>query len=82
MKRCAVMAMGMLLLASSTGTARADVISDWNVTALQITQALQSPGGVQSRALAMMHVAMSDAVNTVQNRYTRVVATMPLVPTA
>ena len=34
------------------------------------------------RNLAMMHVAMSDAINTVQNRYTRVVATIPLVPGA
>ena len=29
------------------------------------------------RTLAMVHVAMSDAINTVQNRYTRVVATLP-----
>jgi hypothetical protein len=29
-----------------------------------------------------MHVAMSDAINTVQNRYTRVVATIPPVPGA
>jgi len=29
------------------------------------------------RTLAMVHVAMSDAINTIQNRYTRVVATLP-----
>jgi hypothetical protein len=30
----------------------------------------------------MVHVAMSDAINTVQNRYTRVVATLPPAPGA
>jgi hypothetical protein len=34
------------------------------------------------RTLAMVHVAMSDAINTVQNRYTRVVATVPAAPGA
>src|SRR5262249_59509518 len=32
--------------------------------------------------LAMVHVAMSDAINTVQNRYIRVVATLPAAPGA
>ncbi len=39
-------------------------------------------GNPATRALAMMHVAMSDSINTVQNRYTRYVATMPLTPGA
>ena len=30
----------------------------------------------------MVHVAMSDAINTVQNRYARVVATLPAAPDA
>ena len=30
----------------------------------------------------MMHVAMSDAINSVQGRYTRYVATVPVVPGA
>lgn len=32
------------------------------------------------RTLAMVHVAMSDAINTVQNHYTRVLATLPAAP--
>jgi hypothetical protein len=32
-----------------------------------------------SRTLAMMHVAMSDAINSVDGRYTRYVATVPIV---
>ena len=79
MHRFTAVAIGMLL-AVMTGGARADVVTDWNLTALQLTQAVDAPGGVQSRALTMMHVAMSDAINTVQNRYTRLVATEPLAP--
>jgi len=77
--RFTAVAIGMLL-AVTTGGARADVVTDWNLTALRLTQAVDAPGGVQARALAMMHVAMSDAINTVQNRYTRHIATEPLVP--
>ena len=67
-------------LAFSIGAARADLVTDWNVTALRITQQVDAPGSVQARALAMMHVAMSDAVNTVQNRFTRLMTTEPLAP--
>ena len=79
MKRFALVALGMLF-AITAGSARADIVTDWNATALQLTQAVDAPGGVQARALAMMHVAMSDAVNTVQNRYTRLIVTEPLAP--
>ncbi len=81
MNRLAAIAIGMLLAFIDT-SARADIVIDWNVTALRLTQSVQAPGGVQSRALTMMHVAMSDAINTVQNRYTRYAATMPLAPSA
>ena len=39
-------------------------------------------GNPGTRTLAMMHVAMSDAVNSVQGRYTRHVATVPARPDA
>ena len=61
--------------------ARADVVTDWNT----ITGALVANdvgNNPRLRTLAMVHVAMSDAINTVQNRYTRVVATVPLAPDA
>jgi hypothetical protein len=79
MKRFVLVALGMLF-AITIGSARADIVTDWNVTALRLTQAVNAPGGMQSRALAMMHVAMSDAINTVQNRYTRLVVTEALAP--
>ena len=39
-------------------------------------------GNPWSRTLAMVHVAMSDSINTVQNRYTRTIATGPGAPDA
>src|SRR5262245_53070610 len=62
-------------------SARADVVTDWNVTAAALV-ANDVGNNPQLRTLAMVHVAMSDAINTVQNRYTRVVAKMPLAPGA
>src|ERR1700704_1897836 len=50
---------------------QADVITDWNHTALDVMKAANVAGNPWTRSLAMMHVAMSDAVNTVQGRYTR-----------
>src|SRR5215211_2065372 len=67
----------VLLIAS----ARADVVTDWNVTANALV-ASDVGNNRKLRTLAMVHVAMSDAINTVQNRYTRVVATLPAAPGA
>jgi hypothetical protein len=61
--------------------ARADVVTDWNVTANALV-ANDVGNNPKFRTLAMVHVAMSDAINTVQNRYTRVVATLPAAPGA
>jgi hypothetical protein len=81
MKRLSVTAVGALLCLF-TGNAHADVVTDWNVTTLQVLRAVQAVGGAQSRTLAMVHVAMSDAVNSVQNRYTRYAAKGPIMPNA
>ena len=61
--------------------ASADVVTDWNVTASALV-ANDVGNNPKLRTLAMVHVAMSDAINTVQNRYTRVVATLPAAPGA
>ena len=61
--------------------ARADVVTDWNVTANALV-ANDVGNNPKLRTLAMVHVAMSDAINTVQNRYDRVVATLPAAPDA
>jgi hypothetical protein len=72
---------GIVAVALSVAPARADVVTDWNV----ITNTLVANdvgNNPRLRTLAMVHVAMSDAINTVQNRYTRVVATLPPAPNA
>jgi hypothetical protein len=59
----------------------ADVVTDWNMTTSALV-ANDIGNNPKFRTLAMVHVAMSDAINTVQNRYTRVVATLPAAPGA
>src|SRR2546422_3221605 len=47
-------------------TAHADVVTDWNQTTLEVLKAGNMVGNPWSRAMAMVHVAMSDAINSVQ----------------
>src|SRR2546423_1698652 len=72
---------GMVAAALLVAPARADVVTDWNVIANALV-AKDVGNNRKMRTLAMVHVAMSDAINTVQNRYTRVAATLPAVPGA
>jgi hypothetical protein len=77
----ATMLLGIAAAGLLVAPARADVVTDWNT----ITNTLVSNdvgNNPRLRTLAMVHVAMSDAINTVQNRYARVVATVPLAPSA
>jgi hypothetical protein len=72
---------GVVAAAIWVAPARADVVTDWNV----LTNALVSNdvgNNTRLRTLALVHVSMSDAINTVQNRYTRVVASLPAAPNA
>src|SRR5215472_18636422 len=77
----AVLLPGIVAAALWVAPACADVVTDWNVTANALV-ANDVGNNPRLRTLAMVHVAMSDAINTVQNRYTRVVATLPPAPGA
>jgi hypothetical protein len=68
-----------LLMVLATCIARADTVTDWNQTAIEVMKVANSAGNPWSRTLAMVHVAMSDAINAVQDRYTRAVAMGPAV---
>jgi hypothetical protein len=70
-----------MVAAASVAPARADVITDWNAATNGLV-ANDVGNNPRFRTLAMVHVAMSDAINTVQNRYARVVATLPAAPGA
>src|SRR5215213_5507649 len=48
---------------------RADVIMDWNVKADAIAAEKQIAGPPHGRGLAMLHLAMFEAVNAVERRY-------------
>src|SRR3954468_19824816 len=73
---------GLTLISSAT-LARADVITDWNKTALDVMKAVNVGGNPWTRSMALVNVSMSDAVNSVQKRYSRYVATeLPIDPNA
>ena len=81
MMRFAAPVIAILMTLFAT-TAHADVITDWNQNALEVLRAANVLGNPWSRAMAMVHVAMSDAVNSVQTKYTRYAAAAPAAPSA
>jgi len=71
-----------LTLFTAVPVAQADVVTDWSQTAIEVMKAANVAGNPWTRSMAMMQVAVSDAVNTVQGRYTRFIATGPVAPGA
>ena len=67
---CLVAALLVLVLSAVSPAARADVITDWNETGVTAVVAGGLNGLAMSRAMAMIHAAMHDAVNGVERRYT------------
>src|SRR5207247_2422157 len=61
---------GLTRLACTT-LVRADVITDWTQTAIDVMKAVNVAGNPWTRSMAMMHVSVSDSVNAVENRYAR-----------
>jgi hypothetical protein len=60
--RSAMLAVGLMFSATSI---KANVITDWDATAVSVTQ----PSAAGLREMAIMHVAMFDAVNSIARRY-------------
>ncbi|WP_439393361.1 vanadium-dependent haloperoxidase [Bradyrhizobium sp. PMVTL-01] len=58
-------------LISGNTSVRADVVTDWNVTAINVMKAVNVAGNPWTRSMALVNVSMSDAINSVQNRYSR-----------
>src|SRR5262245_2584988 len=72
-----------LVLVSGNTLVRADVITDWNRTAMDVMKAVNVAGNPWTRSMALVNVSMSDAVNSVQKRYSRYMATeLPTDPNA
>ena len=50
--------------------ARADVVTDWNMTAIRASQASGQPNPMFARNMAMVHAAIYDAINAIDGRHT------------
>jgi hypothetical protein len=61
--------LGLVQVTALAQPASADVITDWNRTAEAVMAAAKTGGNPSTRNTAMMHVAMSDAVNSVLSKY-------------
>ena len=59
----------LVLLSALASTSRADVIMDWNARADAIATDKRLLPPVHGRVLAIMHVAMFEAVNAIERRY-------------
>jgi hypothetical protein len=66
--KCIVLAVAGLVVTVAT-PANADVVTDWNQTAMAVMKAADVGGNPWTRNMAMMHVAMSDAINSVHKKY-------------
>lgn len=58
-------ALGLLLC----GSARADIVTDWNSQILQAVDALGAESPYAARDMALMHTAMYNAIESVTNQY-------------
>ena len=72
---------GLSLISANTPV-HADVIADWNNTAMDVMKAVNVAGNPWTRSMALVNVSMSDAVNSVQSRYSRYMLELPTDPNA
>ncbi|HEY4908422.1 MAG TPA: vanadium-dependent haloperoxidase [Methylomirabilota bacterium] len=71
-----------LVLAAAASHASADTVTEWNQTSIDVLKAGNIAGNPWSRCMAMVHVAIADAVNTIQGRYTRYAVSIPAASNA
>jgi hypothetical protein len=70
MKHLAFIAGIPLFLFAWSSSAPADVITDWNERAVAAGYTARATPNVSSRFIAMMHIAMFEALNSIDPRYT------------
>jgi len=58
-----------IVLVGLAGPAYGDVITDWNAKAEAIQIEKKLPPPANARAMAILHVAMFEAVNAIERRY-------------
>jgi hypothetical protein len=67
-------------LAGLSGAGHADVITDWNERAMAAGQAARDGTPVYAKNIAMTHIAMFEAVNSIEGRYRPYRARLPAAP--
>jgi PAP2 superfamily len=75
-----ILSVTTLGLALLVAPARADAISDWNTKAQAIQIEKQVPPMVGAREMAILHVAMFEAVNAIDRRYAPYQLDLPAEP--
>jgi len=73
----ALVAVALITPASS---AFADVVADWNEKAIAFVTPRMTPPAAQ-RVVAMVQVAMFDAINSIERRYRPYLPRLPIYPT-
>jgi hypothetical protein len=63
--------LGAAVIIAATAGVRADVVTDWNQTAIRATEIANAPIPVQMRIMAIVHAAVFDAVNAIEGKYAR-----------
>lgn len=61
--------LGAVIVLGTTLAARADVVTDWNARAEAIAVEKRMPPPPNARVMAIMHIAMFEAVNAIERRY-------------
>ncbi len=69
-RKFALSAITAVLAITFCGSARADVITEWNQNAQQALLTAKTSPAVSTRVLAIVQVAVFDAVNGIERRYT------------
>jgi vanadium-dependent haloperoxidase-like protein len=59
----------VLLVGLTARSAKADVVTDWNSVAMDAGIAAREPQPIQARSVTMVHVAMFEAINAIEQRY-------------
>src|ERR1700716_4183027 len=75
---------GASLAVAIPASARANVITDWDEKAVAVVTPISSLGGTSPymavRMMGMVHAAMFDAVNSIEQRYRPYLAQLPAAP--
>ena len=70
------------LLIGSSGSVSADVLTDWNEKAVTAGYAARATPGANARNIAMVHIAIFEALNSIEPRYTPYRARLSAEPSA